>query len=405
MTTNASILIVDEERFMHSALKRSFRHMRTEWDIRFADNPDDALKAMTTRPADVIISALQFSGRNGIQLLEDVCDQFPQTVRIVLSGCVDRDALLNSFKVAHQYLTKPFEDDDLIAAINAAFFIKKLLDNASLQTVVSRIDSLPSLPSLYIKLTEELKSEDASVSKIGDLISKDPGMTARLLKLANSSFFGRPLSISDPVKAVSMLGIDMVQAVVLTAGISEDFKRLKVKGFSMEGIWDHAVITASLCKAIAQNQGFEKKIINNTFTAGLLHDIGKLLIASHLRDSFAEIINHMNKHGTTMVAAEQQILGTTHAAIGAYLLGLWGLPVPIVEAVAHHHCPSEKDNNDLISLALVHTANVFANRGRRLTGDDNIIDWLDAAFLDRAGLLDNLDQWQSISIDHLNAIQ
>lgn len=400
-TKSSTILFVDQEPRMKNALKRSFRHMRTAWDLRFATSPDEAIKALSRRPADVLVCAMQFPGMSGLELLKEIRDQFPQTVRIILSGTVNRDVLLSSVDIAHQYLTKPFEAEELEGVIRSAFFVKKLMDNPSLQKLVSRIRSLPCLPSIYTELIAEMRSDDASVLKIGNLIAKDPGLAAKLLKLANSSFFGRPQRIVNPIKAVGMLGLDMVRTVVLTTSILEDFNHLKSTQVSVEKMWEHAVITASLCKTIAQNEGLDNDTLEIAFCAGLLHDIGKLLIAAHLPESLDAIAQYMDQHQTTMAAAESYVLGTTHAAIGAYLLGLWGLPVPIIEAVAFHHSPDKNIGDDVMSLAIVHVADAFANSARALSGDGGIMNRLDSAFLDRADVMTRMEQWRSISIELL----
>ena len=404
-TNPFTVLFVDEEPHMQNALKRSFRHMRTAWDLRFATSPDEAMQALARRPADVLVCAMQFSGRSGLDLLKDVRDHYPRCVRIILSGTVSREVLLRSADIAHQYLTKPFEAEDLEGAIRGAFFVKKLIENSSLQKLISRIGSLPCLPSIYSELTAEMNSEDASVHKIGNLIAKDPALTAKLLKLANSSLFGRPQRIADPVKAAGMLGLDMVRAIVLTASILEDFKDLKSRHFSVEHLWEHAVVTASLCKAITQGQNFDNASPDVAFSAGLLHDIGKLLIAAHLPDSLAAIVQYMDRHQATITTAESHVLGTNHAAIGAYLLGLWGLPAPIVAVVAFHHAPDEQSGDDLLSLAIVHVADAFANSHCFLSTDGEPREFLDRAFLDRAGVTACLEQWRSVCARRLEELR
>lgn len=401
MTKLYTILFVDQEPYMKNALKRSFRHMRSVWELRFAASPDEAIEALSRRPADVMVCAMQFSGASGLALLKKIRDQFPQTVRIILSGTVSRDVLLSSVDIAHQYLTKPIELEELEGVIKSAFFVKKLMDDPFLQKLVSRIRSLPCLPSIYTELMAEIRSDDASVPKIGNLIAKDPGLAAKLLKLANSSFFGRPQRISDPFKAVGMLGLDMVQTVVLTTSIFEDFSYLNSKHVSADYMWEHAIITATLCKTIALKEGLDKNNQEVAFCAGLMHDIGKLLIAAYLPESFDSITQYMDQHQATIAEAESQVIGTTHAAIGAYLLGLWGLPLQIIEAVAFHHSPDEYNGDEEISLAIVHVADAIANSARDVTRGGEIMNRLDSVFLDRTDVMARIDKWRSISIKQL----
>ncbi len=389
-----TILFVDEERFVHKALQRSFRKMRTEWDMRFAGSPAEALAALKTEAMDVIVTETVFSTLNGLKFLQIVRDIFPHSVRIILSGYANQEVVLKSVDLAHQYLAKPCEDDTLKATIARAFMMKELLDNDALKQVISKIDSLPSVPSLYVELMEELKSEDASIAKVGDIIAKDMGLTAKMLKLVNSAFFGLPQHIASPAKAASLLGTDLVKAIVLSAGTFDKFRKLKFLGFSLDDMWQHTMDTAACCKIIAQAAGLDRKDADIAFMAGLLHDIGKLLIAAHIPQGFTLVLRHMHQNATTMAEAEMEIIGTTHAAIGAYLLGLWGLPEPIIEAAAYHHTPGLNPAPDLHFTAIAHMADTMVNAGPDIQQTQGIIEKLDCQVLEQANLLSHLEIWR-----------
>jgi putative nucleotidyltransferase with HDIG domain len=397
-----TILFVDEEQFVRKALKRSFRKMRDEWDMTFAGSPDEALAALQKTPSDVVVTETVFSGQDGLNFLSTVREKHPQSVRIILSGYASQDVVLKSVNIAHQYLSKPCEDATLKATIARAFLMKKLLDNEALKQVVSKIDSLPSVPSLYLELVEELKSEDASIDKIGEIISKDMGMTAKILKLVNSSFFGLRQHISNPAKAVSLLGIDMIKAIVLSAGMLEKFRKLKFPGFSIEQMWEHAMVSAAFAKVIAQDAEMKRKEVDTVFMAALLHDIGKLLIAAHMPDRFAEILAQVRQQNRTMGEAETDIIGTSHAAIGAYLLGLWGLPDPIIDAAAFHHEPGGKPISGLNTTIITHVASALANAGADIDDMDTAVRGLDYEFLENNNFLHPLSGWRKACAAHIN---
>ena len=392
-----SILFVDEEQFVHKALKRSFRKMRDAWDMRFVGSPQEAIQSLKKKSVDVIVTETVFSSQNGIDFLQDIRNEHPGSVRIILSGYSDQDVILKSVDLAHQYLAKPCEDDTLKATISRAFIIKTLLENAALKQVVSKIDSLPSLPALYIELVEELKSEDASIARVGDIISKDIGLTAKILKLVNSAFFGLPQHISSPAKAASLLGVDLIKAIVLTSGTFDKFERLKVRGFSLDDMWQHAMGSAACAKIIAQQSGFGRKDADMAFMSALLHDIGKLLIAAHLPEKFALVQNHINRHKSAVAAAEMAVIGTTHAAMGAYLLGLWGLPDPIIEAAAFHHDPGRMPSSRLNAAVIAHVADALAHAG---PNPSETIDGINYDFLNQAQLLPQFKLWQKACCDY-----
>ncbi|MEJ2155101.1 MAG: response regulator [Desulfobacteraceae bacterium] len=394
-----TILFVDEEKFVHKALKRSFRKMRQEWDMRFSANPSEAMEILNNEPIEVVVTETVFQGESGLDFLKVVREGHPNSVRIILSGYSDQDVILKSVDLAHQYLAKPCEDEALKSTINRAFMMKELLDQRALKEIVSQIDSLPTLPAIYVELVEELKSEDASIEKIGDMISKDIGLTAKILKMVNSSFFGLRQQITSPAKAVSMLGLDLIKAIVLTSGTFDKFKHLKFHGFSLEQMWQHAMLTGAFSKNIAREGGLDRKGSDTAFMAGLLHDIGKLLIAAYLPDSYRLINKLIEQKPLSMAQAETVVLGTTHAGVGAYLLGLWGLPDDILEAAAFHHNPIQSSGNGLSSTAIVHVANALAESGKNIHQTEGVIDGIDYDYLQKMGILSNLEAWRSICAD------
>ncbi|MCP4747702.1 MAG: response regulator [Desulfobacteraceae bacterium] len=395
-----TILFVDEEEFIQKALARRFRKMRNEWDIKFASSPIEAARALANESVDVIITETVFSEHSGLDLLKAVQQKLPQIVRIILSGYSDRDVILKSVDLAHQYLAKPCDDNALQETIIRAFMMQELLNQKALKNAISQIDSLPSLPSLYMELVEELKSENASIQTAGDIIAKDLGLTTTVLKLVNSSFFGLPRHISNPAHAASLLGLDLIKAIVMTSGTFDKFKKLRFPGFSLEQLWAHAMATASFAKCIGNQCGLDKKQNDMAFMAGLLHDIGKLLIAAHLPGEFKQILKILKNNQTCASEAEFETIGTSHAAIGAYLLGLWGLPKPIVEAAAYHHdLNAAKESNEL--NAIVHVANAFANAGTRLCESQIQISGLDDQFLQKNGLLEQIAPWRSACVEYI----
>lgn len=400
-----TILFVDEEHFARKALKRSFRDMRDEWEMRFAGTPEEGLAVLAGERVDVLVTEVVFTHQSGIEFLYKVKAEYPQPVRIIMSGYVDQTVILKSVDLVHQFLSKPCDHAELKATIIKAIFVRDLLAQEPLKKVVAGIDSLPSLPSLYTELVNELRSEDASIQKVGDIISRDISFTAKLLKTVNSSFFGLPQRVTDPARAVGLLGLDLVQSIVLASGTFDKFKGLKFKGFSIEQLWDHALLTAMTARILAREAGFENREIETAFLAGLLHDIGKLLLAAHLPEQFQAVLLLMNA-GTrhhSMASAEMATLGTTHAAIGAYLLGLWGLPDPIVQATAYHHSPGTMSVRGIGFPGLVHVANAFAQAGPALSDTAHVLDGLDYHYLEESGLLGDLSQWQAICAKQLES--
>jgi HD-like signal output (HDOD) protein len=183
-------------------------------------------------------------------------------------------------------------------------------------------------------------------------------MTAQVLKLANSAFFGLQQQLSSPEEAVAYLGLDTIKSLVLSIHAFSQFEKAETGALKIESLWSHSLQVASTAKRISKLEGQDAKTAEEAFTAGLLHDIGKLVLAVNLPNEYAEAVR-LAHTGLELPLAEHQVFGFNHADVGGYLIGLWGLPVPVVEAVALHHCPSRATQPAFSPLTSVHAANVL----------------------------------------------
>ncbi len=353
------ILFVDDEPRVLEGLKRMLHPMRREWEMAFATSGHQALEILDARPFDVIITDMRMPGMDGHQLLEKVKRAHPQVVRIILSGYSDQELILRSVRSAHQYLAKPCEAKAIQATVARACALQDLLKDEPLITVISRIDTLPSLPSLYAEVMDALGSPDCSTQKIASIIAKDVGMTAKILHVANSAFFGLGHQVSNPSRAVSILGMDTIKALIMTVQIFSQFDRSLPRGFSVSDLWTHSMRTGVLAKTISKLEDQERNAVEDAFMGGVLHDVGKLVLVANLADSYPRCLSLSVESKRPLWQVEQEILGTTHAQVGAYLMGLWGLPDPIVESIAFHHSPSQCPDRDFSGLTAVHAANAL----------------------------------------------
>lgn len=389
------VLFVDDEPNVLQSIRRLLHSARAEWNMQFVKSGPEALAVLAQEAFDVVVTDMRMPKMDGAQLLTEIKDRYPHMVRIVLSGHSDQEMILRSVRPAHQYLSKPAEAEALKSTISRACALRELLSQETLKSVVSRIDALPSLPSLYAEIVEELMSPNASIQKIGKVIAKDLGMTTKVLQLVNSAFFALPRRISDPSQAVSLLGLDTVKALVLTVEVFSKFDQNKLATFDIESLWNHSIATGQLVKSIARIEAAGKQVQDDAYMAGLLHDIGKLVLADNYPDQYREIQGVLAHEHLALADAEVQILGASHAEVGAYLLGLWGLPDPIVEAVAFHHRPQDCPANSFIPLVAVHVANVLQYDNtcpRSDTGEEPV--GLDADFLFKIGLNERIELWR-----------
>jgi putative nucleotidyltransferase with HDIG domain len=314
--------------------------------------------------------------------------------RIVLSGYADQSLVLRSVGVAHRYLAKPCALDDLQNIISRAMALRRMLANSSLRALVSQLSTIPSLPRVYQELMAEIQSSTASLKELGQIVAQDVAMTAKILQIVNSAFFGLPRRVADPVQAVCLLGIDVLKALVMTVHVFPEPSVGSLKELGLHDLWKHSAETAALAKALASAEGCEREVCDHALMAGLLHDAGKLILAANQTERYREALRLSAERGIEPCAAEQEVFGATHAEVGAYLLGLWGLCESTVEAVAFHHQPALCQTTGFVPLTAVHVANALHD-ARARPDDEQPPRGLDQDYLRKCGLGDRWATWRA----------
>ncbi len=389
------ILFVDDEINVLDGLRRMLRTMRHEWDMEFASSARDALGLIGDSRFDLIVSDMRMPEINGVQLLSQVKERCPRTIRIILSGHADSDLTLRAVGVAHQFLSKPCDAETLIGTVVRATELRSLLSNPRLEQLVTQIGALPSFPAIYSQVVEELETISPSVHKVGEIVARDISMSAKVLQIVNSAFFGLPRSITNPVEAVAHLGMEKIQLLVLSIHAFSPFEP-KGAGLGLaDQLWAHSVATGALARRIAEVEQVNRRMTDEAFAAGILHDIGKLILASTLPDEVERARRLAADLRIPTWHAELEVFGSTHAAVGAYVLGLWGLPDSIVEAVAFHHRPSDFPRSTFGALTAVHVADAIdlGRRGIEYTDEASTVD---VACLAKLKLTDRLSIWREV---------
>jgi putative nucleotidyltransferase with HDIG domain len=391
------ILFVDDEPNVLQGLRRMLHSMRAEWEMQFAGSGAEALILLARAPVDVIITDMRMPGMDGAALLTAVRDRYPNIVRLVLSGHAQQEMAVRSVGPIHQFLAKPCDAEILKATVTRACALRALLADDRLKRLVSQIATLPSLPALYLAIIEELQSANASAQRVGAIISRDVGMAAKVLHLVNSAFFGLRRHVASPGEAVKLLGLETIKSLVLSVHIFLQVERPRVQGVSMEALWHHSLATGTLARRIAVAESVPGRIADYALMAGLLHDVGKLILISRCTDAYAATLTLARAEHLPLCEAERRTLHSTHAEVGAYLLGLWGLPDPLVEAIAYHHSPGDCPHREMSALTAVHAANALAEGCHGLEGDTGLAPTVDEDYLRGLGLSARLPAWQSMA--------
>ncbi len=388
------LIFVDDEPLVLEGLHRTLHSMREEWHMEFANGGVEALQMMGKAPFDVLVTDMRMPGMEGSELLQRVKDLYPQTIRIVLSGQSSRESLLRSIAPSHQFMRKPCTADELKRRITRAFALRDLLENPAIKEVISGLVSIPSLPAIYEEAMQELRSAEPSVGKLAVIISRDVAMTAKILQVANSALLGVRCHISNAAQAVTLIGLDMIRALVLSAHIFSQFDGPQVRELDIARLLKHSLATACCSRKIAEAEHKDKPTVDDCFTAGLLHDIGKLILIGSLPKKYGSVIARVVKDNVPLLQAEHETFNCTHAEVGGYLIGIWGLPHTIVEAVAWHHSPSLAPERCFSPIVAVHAANALLSVGEFCHLSQEVV--LEMKYLEEIGLADREPAWRQI---------
>ncbi len=338
------ILIVDDEQPILESLRIRLHRMQRKWEISFADSGERALEQLDQHRFDVLVTDMRMPGVDGPALLQACQERWPDVIRLVLSGYTDTALLNRALEFTHQYLEKPCEPTHLENVIERCLALHELLKRPALRVLAGRVRRLPALPQTFARLQPLLRSERTSARDISEVISADAAVTALVLQMVNSAFFRHARRITNVEQAVTYLGFSTTRNLVLAAEVFGQ----TCTGDSMHRLHrlqDHALRVAAGARALAAGTAFA----DDAMLAGLLHDIGYWVIFQECPD-------------------EAEAIGPSHGELGAYLLGLWGLPYPIVEAVAHHHAPQRIRQTRFDVLAAVAVAHA-------LSGSQDTDDW------------------------------
>lgn len=392
-----SVLFVDRDQNILDGLRRLIQSRRLDWHVYCATTPQEALELIVTFSIDVIIADLCLPPIYGGTLLKFVQKAHPEIVRMVLSAEADSESelLLQSTQAAHQFLAKPCKGELLETAVTRAFKLRSLLRNPVLLKIIGGIPNLPSLPPLYNELVRELESDVSSLDRIGDIISKDVSMTGRLLQLVNSAFFGLPRKIFSPKEAAALLGTNIIKSLVLYVKLFFAAPESPIPGLSLDDIWAHSSSAAVVAREIVRAESGTQRMMEDAMLAGMMHDFGKLLVMdveTYMRPLLSRL-----RAGEEFLAAEYAEYSTSHAEIGGYLLGLWGFPDSVVEAVACHHRPSQLQQKEFSPLTAVHAANAILNNISNPSFD---MDHLAAV-----GKKSRISSWTEVCRHHLNEVR
>ncbi len=387
-TNKHRILFVDDDLLVLKGIQRSVDELTSDWECDFASSGPRALEKLRSGHFDAVITDMLMPGMDGAQLLELISQEMPDVLRFILTGNVKDAQILRVVPLVHQMIPKPSDIEYIYSLVEKACRLRDLLSDPQLLKIITGIKTLPSVPVLYTLLTEELESQDPNPQRIGAIIAQDTAMTAKILQLVNSAFFGLAARISSPQRAVTILGLNTIRSLVLGIDVFSGYQGQHAS-ISVDGLWLHSVMVSNLAYTIARGLKLSLAEQEEARVSGILHDIGKLL---QIRiPNFFEKLSSTSPRRVTY-QEEYKHFGISHAEMGGYLLGIWGLPKSIVEAVTFHHRPDYVVSKKVDLLTALHTANGLLSMWQ-VEKTPQFETYLDINYLQQYGLDKKLEEW------------
>jgi HD-like signal output (HDOD) protein/CheY-like chemotaxis protein len=379
MTTKTRILFVDDEQAILDGVQNLLYKDRKRWQMVFANGGENALAELGKQPFDVVVSDMRMPGIDGATLLNEVKLRYPSTARIMLSGHAEKEAIVRALPAVHQLLAKPCNAETLRAAIQRGLDLASTTRDDRMRAVIGRVDQLPSPPEVYLELTRTIERKSAQLEDIAAIVRRDPGLAAKVLQLVNSAYFGSGTRTSSVRHAISLLGLERIRYIAMMTSVFASVAN-PLDELTTGELQRHSFDTAALAAKLLPEAADE------AFAAGLLHDVGRIVLTLGMTDEYGTVLRRVRSTGERTCDVETQMLGLDHAEVGACLLGVWGLPAPLVHVVGHHHAPDKAPPEERLVVAAVHVADALVHEGD-----------VDSAALERAGLIDRLPAWMSIA--------
>jgi putative nucleotidyltransferase with HDIG domain len=373
------VLFVDDEPLIRSLYETLSPDLGPDFTVKTAKDGFEALRVLDEMKVEIVVSDLEMPEMPGGELLTLVERKYPDAMRVVISGYDDELHVARCLTFGHRYLKKPIEPENLANTLKRLSTLRHTLSNSKVKSVLSGSDSLPSPPETYLHLSEALQKSETGYEDFAAIIEDDPLLKEHLLNSVNSPAFGLSVRVEEIKELFEVVGVHVVRALILAIHTKEFFEPRTKNAELFNRLWQHALETATSSRKIARVERHTFRECQTAYVAGLLHDIGKFMIAAHLNSTDAPMQDGQS---------EEQIVGINHATAGAYLLGLWGLPEAIVTAAELHHSLDVVPPQNYNPIAYVHAAQNLASPER-----NHKLDW---SFIAKVGKAERVPTWREV---------
>ena len=387
------IYVVDDQPAVLEAVLFVLKNIDPTWRVEGFTSAAAALAEVKARPPDLVLSDHHMPEMRGSQLLEEVRAAAPNAVRIIMSGYVDIHAL-SAVIAAHQYISKPFDLLQIKDLIQRTFAARARMENQGLQEMVTALRSLPSLPHIYYALLKELTNPGHSIDAVAQLVAQDAGLSGKLLQVANSPLFGPGSLVSSPFDAALCLGTEMIKAVVLSQEPFRHYAQIQCPEIDLPRLWNHSWEVAHLVQRICLEQQLPQAKADEAFLAGLLHEVGKLILVDNFPEQFQTACQAARQACAPLTPFLVRTFHAAPAQLAAYLLELWGLPSAVIQAVSCQEHPENDPSRQFSLTTALYIANQVATR--KSPPDSFAVPEWNAACLQALGCEPALAVWQQL---------
>jgi HD-like signal output (HDOD) protein/CheY-like chemotaxis protein len=362
------------------------------WAVVGVASASAAQEEAQKQPFQVVVANFDLPDLSGAELLNRFRTSQPKMLRFIAAAEALKEKVMCHVLRGHQFLAIPFDRATLKNSIERSLAADYGMNN-SLRELVGRIRTFPTIPSLYLEVVSALKDPNATTDEVGAIIAKDMAMTTKLVQVLNSAYFGLPRTITDPTEAVGILGFETVKSLIMTVKLLSQYDKVKPVYFSIDSIWRHSTNVARTARVMALLETGDNDCSGIAYTAGLMHDLGKVILAANFDEQYQGAHNVARKQQIPLWEVEKDIFGATHGEIGAYLLGLWGMSAEVVKVAALHHHPLRSGDTEFTPLTAVHVANALEYEGN-LETDGLPLPLLDVDYLTQLGVEARVELWR-----------
>lgn len=379
-------LFVDDEIQLLEAIQDALRFKRREWDMRFVTSASEAIEHMKASPVDVIVSDMRMPIQDGASLLKWVSEHNPSTIRLILSGQATREATLQALTYSHQFLSKPCSPQTLVNVLEGLDTVLKRVNNPEALRIAGSAGKLGLIPAVYTEFNDLFNDPNISSEYLAAHVAQYPQVAGRMLQLANSAFFGAQTRVTSLSQAISYLGLDVLRAVLLGSNLFT-VAETSSWGPELRHVPELAVRSAMLAmQLLPEGQGRSAAAM-----ASMLKDIGLYIMAEVEPAKFAAMLADTRETATPFAELEAEYFGATHAEVGAHLLGFWGMPLALVEAVLCHHQPYGVAPESLYTVLATYFAEIASESPR--VGKAELLSQLDQEYFVATGCQHLLNGW------------